>query len=138
MAFNILGNNNASGRGAGPRGDRWPYRREQSERLANAVTNSNFGIELRTPFNEVTPPTTSINQCLFYGQPVQAPDVRRREFQQVWQPALSGSLTNASKQLNSSLNQSLKTLSDTINNVTKTLTGGLTARPKAGDSTNEE
>ena len=58
---------------------------------------------------------------------------------------LSGSFTNAGKpfssslnQISSSLNSSLKKLSATINTVTKNLTGGLTARPKAGDSTNEE
>ena len=94
--------------------------------VADTVRNTNSGIELRTPFS---PAGTSTNVLaagnLFRPTTFAAGSSNR---------AGSQSLTNASKQFSSSLNQVSKTLSDTF----KKVTGGLTARPKASDSTNEE
>lgn len=127
VAFNTFGNNNQAVAGPGP-GAIAGLIGVNDQNGADAVTNSDFGIEVRTPFN-VTPATsTTLAGGNIFRPPTFAAGSSNRA------GSLSGSLTNAGKQFRSSLNQSLTKLSDTINNVT----GGLTARPKASDSTNEE
>ena len=121
VAFNTFGNNNDAVAGPGP-GAIAGLIGVNDQNFANdsEVTNSDFGIELRTPFNEVPPPTsTSLAGGNKFTPTTFATGSGNNAGSQ-----LSGSLATASKQFSSSLNSLSKTFSDTVNNLTGGLAGG--------------
>ena len=118
VAFNTFGNNNQAVAGPGP-GAIAGLIGVNNQKGADAVTNSDFGIELRTPFN-VTPPTsTSLAGGNVFRPATFAAGSGNRAGSQ-----LSGSLATAGKQFSSSLNSLSKTFSDAVKNVTGGLAGG--------------
>jgi hypothetical protein len=121
VAFNTFGNNNQAVAGPGP-GAIAGLIGVNNQNFANgsAVTNSDFGIELRTPFNEVTPPTST---SLATGNKF-TPATFATGSGNTAGSQLSGSLATAGKQFSSSLNSLSKTFSDAVKNVTGGLAGG--------------
>jgi hypothetical protein len=132
VAFNTFGNNNQAVAGPGP-GAIAGLIGVNNQNGADAVTNSDFGIELRTPFN-VTPPTsTSLAGGNVFRPATFATGSGKRAGSQ-----LSGSLTTAGKQFSSSLNSLSKTFSDAVKNVSGGLAGGTSSNTvKKGTSSDK-
>jgi len=102
VAFNAFGNNNQAVAGPGP-GAIAGLIGVNNQNFLNrsAVTNSDFGIELRTPFNEVTPPAST---SLAAGNANSfAPTTLTNGSSNKSGNQLSGSTTKGGKQLGSSL-----------------------------------
>jgi hypothetical protein len=140
VAFNILGTNNTVQSGAGlagagipfpPTGGNGPLAiagailvNDQNFANGTDLLNNNFGIELRTPFNEQTPPP--MTSVLATGNKVApktfaAGSVRNTGSQS------SGPLTKAGTQVTSSLTSLSNKVSATVKKVTGKLAGGAKA-----------
>ena len=144
VGFNILGNNNTVQSGAGlagtglfpgfpPTGGNGPGAIAgaigvNNQNFANGtdVLNNNFGIELRTPFNEQTPVTTLTNSQVSGGQ--QKTGTQGGVVKQLlsFRPggnagtkaASLGGSGSSFKAVSDQINTSLKKLSDAVNKVT--------------------
>ena len=160
VAFNVLGNDNAATAGPGPGAIAGPIG-VNDQNGADAVTNSDFGIELRTPFN-VKPPTSvlaagSTQRSLVRPSLNFSPFAAGGTQQSLVRPSLNFSpgqnaASNLGKALSpggsvlnpisSSLNQISSSLSETfsdtgspLNSLSKTfkkVTGGLAGGTEAG------
>jgi hypothetical protein len=114
LAFNVFGDNNRAVAGPGP-GALAGLIGVNDQNGPDSVTNSNFGIEPRTPFNEVTPPPLT-STALAGGNKVAPTTFAARSVNRAGSQ-LSGSLPKATKQFNSSLNSLSKKVADTVNKV---------------------
>jgi len=134
VAFNILGTNNTvlsgasvppvlGGPGNGPLSIAGAIG-VTDQNGADTVRNTNFGIELRTPFNAATPPP--MTSVLATGNKV-TPKTLAAGIVKNTGSQSSGSLTKAGTQVRSSLNS----LSTKVSNTVKKVTGGLAGGAKA-------
>jgi len=134
VAFNILGTNNTvlsgasvppvfGGPGNGPLSIAGAILVDD-QTGADTVRNTNFGIELRTPFNAATPPP--MTSVLATGNKV-TPKTLAAGIVKNTGSQSSGSLTKAGTQVRSSLNS----LSTKVSNTVKKVTGGLAGGAKA-------
>ena len=136
VAFNILGNNNGVRRGSRGRGPGAIAGligvNDQNFLTGKEVTNSDFGIELRTPFN-VTNGMALNNLSVSGGgekSGTQGGVVKQllsfRPGGNAGTKAASlGGSGSSFKAVSDQINTSVKKLSEAVNNVTKNLTSGL-------------
>ncbi len=130
VAFNILGNNNAAVAGPGP-GAIAGLIGVNDQNGADAVTNADFGIEVRTPFNVTN--SMALNNLSVSGgggSGTQGSVVKQllsfRPGGNAGTNAASlGGSGSSFKAVSDQINTSVKKLSEAVNNVTKNLTSGL-------------